>query len=284
MPDPISIGAAISGGSNLLTTGLNLWQNERQNRKSREFSREMYGRQHDDNIKFWNMQNAYNDPSAQMARLKAAGLNPAMIYGGQGSGAAGQAQAIHTPSAMAAKHKATDFKYLGRTIIDAMQAELMRKQGAQMDSATLLNIKRGNYIDAQAGETDFDVGLKKDLREISVQKEKELVRQMQAKTEYTLDENERRAAMTSQSISESIERIAKMRIDKGVSADRRREIEARIKDIQQSAEMKRHENRLRRKGMSFKDPQLLRMIATAVDSLLDEDFNLGEFFKWMMKF
>lgn len=29
----------------------------------------------------WNRQNQYNDPSAQMARLKAAGLNPNMIYG-----------------------------------------------------------------------------------------------------------------------------------------------------------------------------------------------------------
>ena len=33
------------------------------------------------NIKFWQMQNAYNDPSQQMSRLKKAGLNPALIYG-----------------------------------------------------------------------------------------------------------------------------------------------------------------------------------------------------------
>ena len=28
------------------------------------------------NLEFWNMQNEYNDPSAQMARLRQAGLNP----------------------------------------------------------------------------------------------------------------------------------------------------------------------------------------------------------------
>ncbi|AXQ65644.1 MAG: DNA pilot protein [Microviridae sp.] len=33
------------------------------------------------NIKFWQMQNAYNTPAQQMARLKKAGLNPALIYG-----------------------------------------------------------------------------------------------------------------------------------------------------------------------------------------------------------
>lgn len=34
------------------------------------------------NLQMWNLNNAYNDPSAQMARLKAAGLNPNLVYGG----------------------------------------------------------------------------------------------------------------------------------------------------------------------------------------------------------
>jgi hypothetical protein len=33
------------------------------------------------NVEFWNMQNAYNTPKAQMGRLKDAGLNPNLIYG-----------------------------------------------------------------------------------------------------------------------------------------------------------------------------------------------------------
>lgn len=33
------------------------------------------------NLTMWNMNNAYNDPSAQMQRLKAAGLNPNLVYG-----------------------------------------------------------------------------------------------------------------------------------------------------------------------------------------------------------
>ena len=34
------------------------------------------------NVALWNMQNAYNDPSAQMQRLQNAGLNPNLVYGG----------------------------------------------------------------------------------------------------------------------------------------------------------------------------------------------------------
>lgn len=34
------------------------------------------------NLQMWNLQNAYNDPSAQMERLQKAGLNPNLVYGG----------------------------------------------------------------------------------------------------------------------------------------------------------------------------------------------------------
>lgn len=34
------------------------------------------------NLKMWELNNSYNDPSAQMERLQAAGLNPNLVYGG----------------------------------------------------------------------------------------------------------------------------------------------------------------------------------------------------------
>lgn len=45
------------------------------------------------NVQFWNMQNAYNTPKAQMGRLKDAGLNPNLIYG-SGSANTGVAGSI----------------------------------------------------------------------------------------------------------------------------------------------------------------------------------------------
>lgn len=46
------------------------------------------------NLEFWHMQNAYNDPSAQMERLRAAGLNPNLIYGSGTGQASGNAESI----------------------------------------------------------------------------------------------------------------------------------------------------------------------------------------------
>lgn len=44
------------------------------------YSNKLAEKQNERQIEFWNMQNAYNHPSAQMARYDEAGLNPNLIY------------------------------------------------------------------------------------------------------------------------------------------------------------------------------------------------------------
>lgn len=78
---PIPIAAAIAGGAALAGTAVNAITQGNQNKKNRAFSREMYERQKADNIDFWNTQNSYNSPAAQMQRLKEANLNPHLAYG-----------------------------------------------------------------------------------------------------------------------------------------------------------------------------------------------------------
>ena len=77
-PAIIAAGASAAGGllSNI-TTGL---FNANQSAINRSFQREMYQRQYDDAIKFWQMQNEYNLPSAQVQRIKDSGLNAALLY------------------------------------------------------------------------------------------------------------------------------------------------------------------------------------------------------------
>jgi len=51
------------------------------NKKQRAYDTKMYEKQKQDRIDFWNMENMYNTPEAQMERFKKAGLNPNLIYG-----------------------------------------------------------------------------------------------------------------------------------------------------------------------------------------------------------
>lgn len=65
----------------LITSALNTTFDIFTNKRNRSFSNMQYERQKMDNLNFWNIQNAYNTPSAQVQRLKEAGLNPALAYG-----------------------------------------------------------------------------------------------------------------------------------------------------------------------------------------------------------
>lgn len=76
-----------------------------QGRKNRKLARQLQQQQldwqreenklaFDRSVEMWNMQNAYNSPSAQMARLQEAGLNPNLAYG-----SLGDANATNAPTA-----------------------------------------------------------------------------------------------------------------------------------------------------------------------------------------
>lgn len=70
--------ASIAAGANMNST---LWTNAA--------NEEMQQQQNKWNLEQWNRNNAYNHPAAQMQRLKAAGLNPDLLYGQNASGAMG---------------------------------------------------------------------------------------------------------------------------------------------------------------------------------------------------
>ena len=93
------IGAGLSG----LGSIFNYFSQKNANAANLQIAREtnqanldLYNKQFSDQYKLWKENNAYNDPSAQMSRLKAAGLNPTL---NMGSNPTGTAQAATAPSA-----------------------------------------------------------------------------------------------------------------------------------------------------------------------------------------
>lgn len=102
--------------------------------------------------KMWHMQNEYNSPKAQIARIKEAGLNPAMMYA---NGSAGGASAS-VPSA---------------------PAPIMK--GTKLDFARALQAKR----DAQIQDKALD-GLAQDLivKQEAAKQAKEITKQQETKT------------------------------------------------------------------------------------------------------
>lgn len=83
-----------TGDLNAISAGLNQISSTiapgKVSKRDYKYNKQLAQYQYDLNMQAWREQNAYNAPQAQMERLKAAGLNPNLVYG-SGAGAAGSA-------------------------------------------------------------------------------------------------------------------------------------------------------------------------------------------------
>lgn len=129
-------------------------------------------------VEMWNMQNQYNSPTAQMSRLRQAGLNPNLVYG---SGVTGNS-AGSAPQYQPAKiQRATMEPYRGWNLglSDAASMYMaMRQNKAQVENMEAQNklikeqartegIRQGNIAMATA-RSGFDLDLARELKDVSV--------------------------------------------------------------------------------------------------------------------
>jgi hypothetical protein len=71
----------IKGGSDIFNNLLRRWNDKKNNEETLAANKELAAYQFSKDVEMWNMQNAYNTPSAQRGRLEEAGYNPALMYG-----------------------------------------------------------------------------------------------------------------------------------------------------------------------------------------------------------
>lgn len=84
MPNP-AMPSIVTGAAGILDSVVGGIFQASANKKNRQFALQQYERERKDALADWNMNNLYNSPGAQMARLKEAGLNPNLVYGNGGS-------------------------------------------------------------------------------------------------------------------------------------------------------------------------------------------------------
>lgn len=116
---------------------------KQENQKNRDYNLNLAKMQNQWNIEQWNRENAYNSPAAQMARYKAAGLNPDLIYGQQDFAAAspemtaGEASQPTDVSNLANKRTIGDMvSQAASTRLTNAQAKLAESQANKTDSET----------------------------------------------------------------------------------------------------------------------------------------------------
>lgn len=142
------IGAAVSAaggiGSTLLQGNLN--------KEAAEYNWMRANQAQAVNMQNWYRQQAYNSPTAQVARLKAAGLNPAIAYGGNGSvvGNADQApQLDYSGAQLAAPSVSNGIAAAGSLVQRGIESQVAGSQINNLDADIRLKESSAARQDAE---------------------------------------------------------------------------------------------------------------------------------------
>lgn len=122
-----------------------------ENRKMREYNLMLAKQQNQWNLEQWNRENAYNSPSAQMERMRQAGLNPDMMYGG---GVSGNLAASSPSMTSGSSAPPMDWSSLANkaTVADALDSQLKQ---AQIDNINADTRKKGSEVSILASDAKY---------------------------------------------------------------------------------------------------------------------------------
>lgn len=279
MPIPIAVGV---GAAQLLGQGINAFSQGKTNKKTRKWNEKMYGIQRNDALADYNMQNEYNSPAAQMARYKAAGLNPNLIYGQSNEGAV-----VRSTDAKSWNPQAPEVNLGG-----AAMSTLSAHYDSQVKAATIDNLKAQNDaikneaalkaaqivatfagIDNTKMRTSsgmFDLGLKTDLRDTSLSTAQQQLRKLEADTQYTINQDERAKLTNDMSLKQGLETILTMRLARAKTAEEINEVRARIKNLQSSTELNELNAQLQKLGINPSDPTYMRVLGRLLNGTVGD--------------
>lgn len=171
------LAPAIAAGAALLTSAGNNIVAGKMNKRAIRFQREMFEKQGQRELDYWNMQNQYNLPAEQMKRLKDAGLNPNLVYNNGADAQGATLKAGGAPSMPSQVVPQIDFTSIAQTAlatkqlqanIDRTNAETERiKQGTEVGQFELEAMK-------QIGQSEFTRRLQTEMSKANANDEKQI--------------------------------------------------------------------------------------------------------------
>lgn len=179
------LGAIIAGGASLLGSALGFGSQKKTNKANMELAKyqnewqtQENEKAYQRNLQMWNLQNEYNSPTQQMARLRTAGLNPNLVYG---NGAVGNTTGNYPQYEPADIDRAHLSPYRGwnQGLSDAVsnflafrsnraQVENMEAQNSLIRQQTATEATRQANIAASTARSEFDLSQANRLKDVSV--------------------------------------------------------------------------------------------------------------------
>lgn len=298
MPIPVS---AIGPLSDIGQSGANFALNQIQSHESRKWSEQMYQRQYDDNIKFWNMQNEYNSPEMQMQRLRSANLNPNLVYG-NGS-AANTSGPIKSPEVQKPNFDFTPNTSIASNANNALQGMLMMEtRELQNDNLRVQN--ENMLLDGQIKETlakstltdwerkQFDLDYLRKIESTNIQTTEAKLDQLKAgttqtrtNTDLSIRKDAREAVALATSVEDAAVRWSESRQRVAQSKDEQQRIRRSTELLMEQIQKESLENDLRREGLNPNDPAwqrvVMRLLINAAEGKMEKPSGMS-MLKWLM--
>lgn len=260
------------------------------NAANRAFQEQQQQQQNAYNLQMWNMQNAYNSPSAQMARYKAAGLNPNLIYGSATSNVASPppqsakvdfVQQPH-PSMDLATPLANGVRAFNDTRLGDAQVNNLQAQTTNTSQDTVVKQLVGLLTQAQTDKTNAETSAipsqiantqantVKAMTDASVESflapydaaiKDAQVSNLGADTQFKVDDNVRQAALSSTSIREAIARMSSMAVQNAKSQAEIQQINANTGLLLNSKELSSMDVDMRNQGLMPHDGPVMRALS-----------------------
>lgn len=260
------VAAAVAAGASLLSSGGQIYASGKMNKKTREWNEKMYGLQRQDALEDWNLQNSYNSPEQQMARLRAAGLNPNLVYD---NGATHTAAPVRSTDVKSWNPETPNVAGIGDAAIKGIttyqdvtlqqeQIKNMEAQRKNMEMDSLLKAVQMSSDQIKLASSSLELDKARALYDTSISTAEEQLRGLRTGTDIKISQEIRDAAMHSPNLDAALQKVANMRTDNKVAMQQ-------IENMKKTGMLDQLEINMRRLGMTFSDPMYLRMLGTFAD-------------------
>lgn len=260
--DPLITAAAITAAASTgqaAATG-------KMNKKSRQFSRETYAKTKADNIQFWNMQNEYNSPQAQMDRLQKAGLNPNLVY--DKGNAIQPAGNISTPDVQPGQFRTPEIANIGTNIVQGyFDTRIKQAQYDNFKAQNTETVNRAINIAADTvlkGKQAGGQELANRLAEMTLFPMAEAAYldndKRRADISFTNDANARAAALQSPNLEAAMINVARAKFAQRMDKVQMDKMEQEIKNLTSTNEFQKIQNSLAESGVMPGDNLFMRIL------------------------
>lgn len=254
-----AVGAPVGASINAISSAV-------QNKRSRRFSEHMYGVQRRDALADWRMQNEYNSPTMQMARLKQAGLNPNLVYG---KGATQESAPIRS----ADFKNPTVFPIQPGEAISGGLSQYMEVKRQRILNDNLLqqrkNMEQDLYLKSlQAAQTasrtalnQFQLNQANRLADTAVKQAELNLRSGEVQMDIAQDRNLREAAFNAKTLEEMAERILGYKYTRAKTDAERQQIEQATEKLRAETRISNKHAQLWEQGVNPNDPIWMKILA-----------------------